>query len=175
MAHANTAAHNENDNDYVRIFDTTLRDGEQSPGCSMNLGEKLEMARALSELGVDVIVTDHHLPEAELPPAVAVINPNRTDCSYPNPNLCGAGVAFKLAQALAKRAPSICSRNPCWRHFADSACNSSIPYTRPVSVDWLMVTARGRGARPDSAPVAGRRTRTGPGPGRRRSARCPSW
>jgi len=39
----------------VIIFDTTLRDGEQSPGCSMNLSEKLEMARALSELGVDVI------------------------------------------------------------------------------------------------------------------------
>jgi len=53
-----------------------------------------------NELGVDVIVTDHHLPEAELPPALAVINPNRTDCSYPNPNLCGAGVAFKLAHAI---------------------------------------------------------------------------
>ena len=39
----------------VIIFDTTLRDGEQSPGCSMNLGEKLEMARALRDLGVDVI------------------------------------------------------------------------------------------------------------------------
>ena len=39
----------------VLIFDTTLRDGEQSPGCSMNLAEKLEMARALRDLGVDVI------------------------------------------------------------------------------------------------------------------------
>ncbi len=53
-----------------------------------------------NELGIDVIVTDHHLPEEELPPALAVINPNRPDCSYPNPNLCGAGVAFKLAHAI---------------------------------------------------------------------------
>ena len=39
----------------IRIFDTTLRDGEQSPGCSMNIHEKLEMARQLERLGVDVI------------------------------------------------------------------------------------------------------------------------
>ena len=41
--------------DYVHIFDTTLRDGEQSPGCSMNVNEKLQVARVLDELGVDVI------------------------------------------------------------------------------------------------------------------------
>ena len=41
--------------DYVYIFDTTLRDGEQSPGCSMNVQEKLQVARMLDELGVDVI------------------------------------------------------------------------------------------------------------------------
>jgi single-stranded-DNA-specific exonuclease len=52
------------------------------------------------EAGIDVIVTDHHLPEADLPPAVAVINPNRPDCGYPEKNLCGAGVTFKLVQAL---------------------------------------------------------------------------
>lgn len=56
------------------------------------------------ELGVDVIVTDHHLPESSLPPALAVINPNREDCGYPNKNLCGAGVAFKLAHAILSRA-----------------------------------------------------------------------
>ena len=59
-----------------------------------------EVVARANELGIGTIVTDHHLPEAELPPAVAVLNPNRLDCSYPNKNLCGAGVAFKLAQAL---------------------------------------------------------------------------
>ena len=57
------------------------------------------VARA-AELGVDVIVTDHHLPEESLPPAYAVVNPNRLDCSYPEKGLCGAGVALKLIQSL---------------------------------------------------------------------------
>ncbi|MFY9725381.1 MAG: single-stranded-DNA-specific exonuclease RecJ [Bryobacteraceae bacterium] len=62
-----------------------------------------EVVARAAELGIAVIVTDHHLPEAELPPALAVINPNRRDCPYPNKDLCGAGVAFKLAQALLAR------------------------------------------------------------------------
>jgi single-stranded-DNA-specific exonuclease len=56
-----------------------------------------------NRLGLDVIITDHHLPDAELPPAIAVLNPNRADCSYPNKHLCGAGVTFKLVQALLER------------------------------------------------------------------------
>lgn len=60
----------------------------------------IEVARRAAELGIDVIITDHHLPEAELPVAHAVLNPNRPDCGYPDKNLCGAGVAFKLVQAL---------------------------------------------------------------------------
>lgn len=59
-----------------------------------------EVVERANELAIDVIVTDHHLPEAELPPALAVLNPNRSDCPYPEKNLCGAGVAFKLVQAL---------------------------------------------------------------------------
>ncbi len=59
-----------------------------------------EVVRRASELAIDVIITDHHLPEAELPAALAVLNPNRPDCAYPDKNLCGVGVAFKLVEAL---------------------------------------------------------------------------
>jgi single-stranded-DNA-specific exonuclease len=52
------------------------------------------------ELGIDCIVTDHHLPDGHLPPACAILNPRRSDCGYPNKSLAGVGVAFKLAQAL---------------------------------------------------------------------------
>ncbi len=62
-----------------------------------------EVVRHASRLGIDVIVTDHHLPDEDLPPAVAVLNPNRPDCLYPNKHLCGAGVTFKLVQALLDR------------------------------------------------------------------------
>jgi len=53
-------------------------------------------------LGIDTIITDHHLPDsaAEVPAAVAVLNPNQPGCDYPDKNLCGVGVAFKLAHAL---------------------------------------------------------------------------
>src|SRR5258707_6516482 len=56
------------------------------------------------ELGIDLIITDHHEPDAALPPALAVINPKRRDCSYPDKNLAGVGVALKLVQALCRRA-----------------------------------------------------------------------
>ncbi len=62
-----------------------------------------DVVRHAKERGIDVIVTDHHLPDTELPPAIAVLNPNRPDCSYPNKNLCGAGVTFKLVQAMLSR------------------------------------------------------------------------
>jgi single-stranded-DNA-specific exonuclease len=59
-----------------------------------------DVVRHAAAFGIDVIVTDHHLPEVELPPAVAVLNPNRRDCPYPEKNLCGAGVALKLMDAV---------------------------------------------------------------------------
>lgn len=55
------------------------------------------------ELGVDLIITDHHEPDETLPAALAVINPKRPDCTYPDKNLAGVGVALKLVQALCER------------------------------------------------------------------------
>ena len=63
-----------------------------------------DAARRAQELGVDLIITDHHEPDAELPQALAVINPKRHDCSYPDKYLAGVGVALKLVQALCRRA-----------------------------------------------------------------------
>jgi single-stranded-DNA-specific exonuclease len=52
--------------------------------------------------GIDVVVTDHHTPGPTLPAAVAVVNPNRAGCPYPNKYLCGAAVAYKVCVALAR-------------------------------------------------------------------------
>ncbi len=52
--------------------------------------------------GIDVIITDHHLPHGEIPQAYAIVNPQQESCQYPEKNLCGTGVAFKLIQAILK-------------------------------------------------------------------------
>ena len=64
----------------------------------------VEAAQRAREIGVDLIITDHHEPDAVLPSAVAVVNPRRHDCPYPDKSLAGAGVALKLVQALCRRA-----------------------------------------------------------------------
>ena len=77
------------------------------------------------EIGLDCIITDHHLPVSEaeqqmdvapgsgrVPRALAVLNPKQPGCAYPDKNLCGAGVAFKLAQALLASRPETAARLP---------------------------------------------------------------
>ena len=54
------------------------------------------------QLGIDFIICDHHVPDDELPCAVAILNPKRTDSTYPFKHLCGCGVGFKFMQAFAK-------------------------------------------------------------------------
>lgn len=70
--------------------------------CDCGVGDVPEVALA-AELGMDVIVTDHHIPGPVLPAAVAVVDPHRLDSAYPDPDLTGAGVAYRLASALVAR------------------------------------------------------------------------
>ncbi len=75
-----------------------------------------EQADECRELGLDLIVTDHHLPDgAGVPDAVAVINPNQLGCDYPYKHLCGAAVAFKLAHALLHAAAAEPPQPAAWR------------------------------------------------------------
>ena len=105
--------------DVVHFIPERLRDGYglqpaaierlQADGVSLIVSvdcgiRGIEAARRARELGVDLIITDHHEPDDELPVAVAVLNPKRHDCSYPDKYLAGVGVALKLVQALCGRA-----------------------------------------------------------------------
>ena len=63
----------------------------------------VEAALHARALGIDLIITDHHEPDTVLPQALAIINPKRHDCRYPDKNLAGVGVALKLVQALCAR------------------------------------------------------------------------
>lgn len=66
--------------------------------CGIKSVDKIKRA---SESNVDFIVCDHHLPSSTVPPAVAVLDPKQSDCSYPYDELCGCGVGFKLLQAIS--------------------------------------------------------------------------
>jgi single-stranded-DNA-specific exonuclease len=71
---------------------------------SLDCGIKsVELIRYACTLGLDFIVCDHHLPDKEIPPAIAVLNPKQQDCNYPFKELCGCGVGFKLITALSQR------------------------------------------------------------------------
>ncbi len=68
--------------------------------CGIKAIDKVAHAKSL---GIDMIICDHHLPEEELPAAVAVLDPKREDCHYPFDDLSGCGVGFKLVQGYASR------------------------------------------------------------------------
>lgn len=86
------------------------------------------------ELGVDVVVTDHHEPPAVLPQPVALVNPKQPGCAYPFKGLCGAGVAFRLAQALLGRLP---------RELADLAAIGTVADLMPLVGENRMIVRMG--------------------------------
>ncbi len=71
-----------------------------SVDCGVNALEEIE---AINAQGMEIIITDHHNPKEELPPALAIINPKLPGCPYPFPHLAGVGVAYKLLMAIYRR------------------------------------------------------------------------
>ncbi len=67
--------------------------------CGIKANEEIAYAKSL---GIDFIICDHHVPDEEMPPAVAILNPKRPDDPFPFKHLCGCGVGFKFMQAFAK-------------------------------------------------------------------------
>ncbi len=71
-----------------------------SVDCGINANEEVEM---INDLGIDIIVTDHHNPKNSLPPAYSIINPKLPDCGYPYKELAGVGVAYQLLMAVYRK------------------------------------------------------------------------
>jgi single-stranded-DNA-specific exonuclease len=90
-------------------------------------------AEAARRVGLDLIVTDHHLPEGgQLPHALAVLNPNQPDCEYPCKSLCGAGIAFKIAQALLEARDEADARRRLLPSFLKMAAIATIADAVPL-------------------------------------------
>jgi len=91
-------------------------------------------AETAHRLGVDLIVTDHHLPGPDgMPTALAVLNPNQSGCEYPCKALCGAGVAFKLAQALMGRRLTQRDQVPLLKSFMKVVAIATIAAAVPLT------------------------------------------
>lgn len=117
-----------------------------------------EPVRQAAAAGIDVIVTDHHRPGAALPPAVAVVNPSQPGCAYPNKDLCGAAVAFKVGQLVARALGR--PEDDAWEHL-DLAALATIADQVPLSGENRTLARYGlkaaaRSARPGLAALLAR-------------------
>lgn len=102
--------------------------------CGITALEEAELCR---ELGVDLVVTDHHECKERLPRAVAVVDPHRPDGGYPHKDLSGVGVAFKLASALSG------SQEAVLEQYADMLCLGTVADVMPLRGENRAFVARG--------------------------------
>ena len=94
-------------------------------------------AQLCKELGIDLVITDHHECKDILPEAAAVVDPHRPDCRYPHHDLCGVGVAFKLASALCG------SQEEVLREYADMVCLGTVADVMPLQGENRVFVSRG--------------------------------
>ena len=112
------------------LVDVALKHGPQVIVTVDNGVSSIDGVTLARDHGVDVIVTDHHLPGSQLPPAYAMVNPNLPDSSFPSPNLAGVGVAFYVMAALRSR-------------LRDAGHFTSRGIAEPNLADWLDLVALG--------------------------------
>ena len=97
----------------------------------------VEEAQLCKQLGIDLVITDHHECKEQLPEAVAVVDPHRPDGGYPHKNLSGVGVAFKLAAALCG------SQEEVLAEYADMVCLGTVAEVMPLGGENRVFVARG--------------------------------
>jgi single-stranded-DNA-specific exonuclease len=102
-------------------------------------------AEAAQRLGLDLIVTDHHLPKADdaIPIALAILNPNQNSCCYPEKSLCGAAIALKLAQAILERRDLTRTREKTLPSFLKMAAIATIADAVPLRGENRVIAALG--------------------------------
>ncbi|HEX6070948.1 MAG TPA: single-stranded-DNA-specific exonuclease RecJ, partial [Longimicrobiaceae bacterium] len=106
-----------------------------------------EAVAAAGRAGIDVIVTDHHTPGPTLPEAVAVVNPNRADCGYPDKGLAGAGVAYKVCCGVAEAIGFPVERLAC---FLDLVALATIADLAPLTAENRALVRWGLSILPDT-------------------------
>jgi len=97
----------------------------------------MEEAQLCKDLGIDLVITDHHECKDVLPDAIAVVDPHRPDGGYPHKTLSGVGVAFKLAAALAKDQEDVLNQ------YADMVCLGTVADVMPLQGENRTIVARG--------------------------------
>jgi len=102
-------------------------------------------AETARRLGLDLIITDHHLPEASdaVPTALAILNPNQPGCTYPEKSLCGAAIALKLAQAVLDRRDPVRTREKTLPSFLKMAAIATIADAVPLRGENRVIAALG--------------------------------
>ena len=97
----------------------------------------VEEAKLCAQLGIDLVITDHHECKKELPQAVAVVDAHRIDCAYPHKDLSGVGVAFKLASALCGDQEKVLD------DYADMVCLGTVADVMPLQGENRVFVSRG--------------------------------